>query len=193
MGRPSVADERRLAIVESFINLVAEHGVTGVTLDQVASAAGVQRAVVRHYVGNKDSLVTSSLRTLVDRYTGLIRDRVGNDPFVDTVLDLLFSRKWTHGMGAEDRALNELFRVAMRDTEIRDGLKSAYQLLIDELGNAIRREQPDLTWTVCTERAYAVTCLADHNSTLQQLGMPERFTLSNRRAAEQLIRGIGPA
>lgn len=182
-----MAIERSHTIVDCFIGLVAEHGVINVTLDQVATAAGVQRAVVRHYVGNKDSLVDHALRTLVERYTQLIRDQVGDEPTVEAILDMLFSRQWTHGTSSEDRALDELFQVAVRDSEIRQGLKSAYQLLIDELADAIHRAHAGLPRPECVERAYAVVCLAEHNSTLQKLGMAKRYTTTNRRAAEKIV------
>ncbi|WP_127932319.1 hypothetical protein [Nonomuraea polychroma] len=43
----------------------------------------------------------------------------------------------------EDRAFDELFPEATRDPALRDQLRSAYALLVKELGAAIRRDRPD--------------------------------------------------
>ena len=61
VGRPSVRDERRKQIVDSFIELVAVKGLEHVSLDEVAGKAGVQRAALRHFVGNRDELTAAAI------------------------------------------------------------------------------------------------------------------------------------
>ena len=63
-----VAPERRRQIVDVFIDLVAERGLEGVTVDVVATTAGVQRAAVHHYVGNREDLIAAASEELSRRY-----------------------------------------------------------------------------------------------------------------------------
>ncbi len=58
-GRPvSVeGEDRRAAILDSALNLFAEHGVAGTTIAQIAKQAGVTPAMVHYYFGNREGVV----------------------------------------------------------------------------------------------------------------------------------------
>ncbi len=51
-GRPSRTEERRLEILEAFGRCVARSGLEATTLEDVAREAGLQRAMIRHHVGD---------------------------------------------------------------------------------------------------------------------------------------------
>jgi AcrR family transcriptional regulator len=64
-GRPrSEAADR--AIIDATLDLVAEIGVTALTIEQVATAAGVGKATIYRRWANKDTLVADALITLND-------------------------------------------------------------------------------------------------------------------------------
>lgn len=50
---------RRPQILDAFAACVARYGIDGSTLDRVAEEAGVTRALVRHYLGNRDEVVVA--------------------------------------------------------------------------------------------------------------------------------------
>ncbi|SDQ27075.1 TetR/AcrR family transcriptional regulator [Leucobacter chromiiresistens] len=62
MARPSVADARREQIIEATLATMAQHGISGTTLDRIADAAGMSRGHVRHFVGNRDRLLLDAAR-----------------------------------------------------------------------------------------------------------------------------------
>ncbi|MFI5954925.1 TetR/AcrR family transcriptional regulator [Cryptosporangium sp. NPDC051539] len=184
-GRPTVAATRRQQIVSAFLALVGEKGLATVSLDDIASASGVQRSVMRHYVGNRAQLVRAAAADLVARYTELIRTAVGEEPSAQEAIRYLFSRQWVAANEVEGRAFDELFHEAMRDPDLRLQLRDAYGLLVDELAAAIRRTRPAAP---ADEIAYQIVCLAEHSSTMQQLG----FAPEQAAAAEALaLRLIG--
>ena len=51
MGRKSLANERREQILDAFAIYLRQHGFEGCTLERVAEIAGVQRSIIRHYIG----------------------------------------------------------------------------------------------------------------------------------------------
>lgn len=64
-GRPrSEAADR--AIVEATLDLVAEVGITALTIEQVATAASVGKATIYRRWANKDALLVDALATLND-------------------------------------------------------------------------------------------------------------------------------
>ena len=64
MARPSVKAERTEEILIAFEQCVALYGVEGATLERLASQSGLQRSLVRHYMGNRNELIIA----LVNRF-----------------------------------------------------------------------------------------------------------------------------
>lgn len=59
------ADERRQAILQATLALVATKGFAGVTLRDVAAAVGVAHGLIRHYFGTRDELVAAAFDAAV--------------------------------------------------------------------------------------------------------------------------------
>jgi len=193
VGRPSLAAERRGQVLSAFVDLIAERGLEGVTLDDVAAAANVQRSVIRHYVGNRTDLIRGAVEMLTDRYESLIRARLGASPTVDTALQDLFSFEWARSMQTEDRALSVLMQEAVRDDVTRDRIKAMYQLLIDEIAAAIRIEAAAVSAPKAKQAAYQIVCLAEHNATMQALGFPPDQSRASFRLARRIVSDLTDA
>lgn len=183
VGRPSVATERKAAIVEAFIVAVGEGGLEAVTLDEVASRAGVQRPALRHFVGNRAALVDAALTELTTRYRDVVAGLCGEQPALDPLLDALFSRQWSLGMRAENRAFDALCREALVQEGTRGRVRETYDVLLHELSAALGREYPQARATDVGDVAYAIACLSEHNVFMQQVGYPEGRAAGARRAA----------
>jgi AcrR family transcriptional regulator len=70
-GRRPGAPDTRTAILEAARTSFAEKGFGGTTIRAVASAAGVDAALVHHYFGTKDDLFVAALELPVDPRTAL--------------------------------------------------------------------------------------------------------------------------
>jgi TetR/AcrR family transcriptional regulator, transcriptional repressor of bet genes len=79
---PRVVDheERRWEIVFALWLVIAEHGIEGVSLRQVAAEAGVSMGRIQHYFGTKDALVLAGCTALVDRAHGGYLETADADP-----------------------------------------------------------------------------------------------------------------
>lgn len=186
-GRPSLAADRRHQVLDAFIGLIARRGLEDVTLDDVARGAGVQRSVVRHYVGNRQDLIGAAVEVLVDRYQASIRTALGAQPSLEDLLGYLFSPSWTAGLPAEGRALDVLLQEAARSDSTRQRVLRAYQLLVGEVAAAIGRKHPDLGPETLEDGAYQVVCLAEFNATLQTLGFSSARSAGARAAAADIV------
>jgi len=56
------------AILEATAELIAEKGVDGFTLSEVAQRGGINRALIYHYFHDRDNLVFQAIRDIVQRY-----------------------------------------------------------------------------------------------------------------------------
>jgi AcrR family transcriptional regulator len=187
VGRPSLAVDRRRQVLSAFIDLISERGLERVTLDDVAAAAGVQRSVIRHYVGNRTDLVRDAVEMLADRYGSLVQARLGPTPSVTELVDHLFSADWVTGMAAEDRALDVLLQEAVRDDVTRDRIRVMYQAYVDGIAAAIRAENPSVKATAAKQVAYQVVCLAEHNAMMQRLGLAAGQSKATHHLARRIV------
>ncbi|MFD1880490.1 TetR/AcrR family transcriptional regulator [Paracoccus pacificus] len=67
--RRVAADERRAGLIEATLDCVAEHGLRGTTLREVAARAGVTNGLIRHHFDNKEQLLLAAYRHTIDRLT----------------------------------------------------------------------------------------------------------------------------
>jgi AcrR family transcriptional regulator len=185
-GRPSLAADRRRQVLDAFIELVADSGLEGMTLDDVAARAGVQRSVIRHYVGNRADLVQAAITELTARYTASVRRAVGSEPTSTEIVDFLFGDTWTRTMTTEDQALAVLFQEATRHAGTRRLLRAAYQELLDEVAAAITRDT-GIPPAKAATAAYQIVCLAEQNVDMQTLGFDPHYATDTRRLAHQIV------
>ena len=180
--------ERRRQIVSAFIDLVAERGLERVTLEEVAEAAGVQRAQLRHFIGNREDLVVAAVDELARRYEVSAAEMgVGEEPTIDQLIGLLFSDELSRDQPVETAAFDALRAEASRHPASRGAIVKGYDMLLGQLASALRREYPGAPTARIRDVAYVVLCLVEHNTLLQQLDYPRARQLAARKAARRLV------
>ena len=189
-GRPTVAPQRRTKIVGAFLRLIAQHGLEGVTLDHIAVEAGVQRAAVRHYVGNRQDLIAAAVEELADRYETVVRSAVGYEPEIGDLIETLFGESWVTDMPTEDSAFDVLLQEATRNANTSPHIRRAYDILINELEQALLRASPDAARDALRDVAYSIACLVEHNVLMQHLGYPRARSDGARAAAHHISRTL---
>ncbi|WP_211697143.1 TetR/AcrR family transcriptional regulator [Mycobacterium spongiae] len=186
-GRPSVAGERRAAIIEAHIQLISEQGSPTVPMADIAERAGVARTAISHFVGDHKALRVATIHELGRRYELAIRDAVGPDPTPENIIDLLFSRAWTTHRSTDDRAFDLLQATASRHPETRKAVRDAYALLVDELAAAITRNSKTSPQRAAAI-AYAIVCLSESNTVLLDVGFPEHHSRDAAGLARSMLK-----
>ena len=69
----------RNAILGATSQLIAEKGVDGFSISEVAQRGKINRALIYHYFQNRDNLVFETIRFIVQRYEAM-NDGAGTDP-----------------------------------------------------------------------------------------------------------------
>jgi AcrR family transcriptional regulator len=189
-GRPSLLVQRRGEIVDAFIRLVALKGLEGVTLDDIAADAQLQRSSVRHFVGNRRELVAAAIVELTGRYAHGFREGLSGASGIDDLITLAFSRSWLAKTGDDAVAFAALIEEATRSPDLVGELRGAYDAILTEVQAPIRRDYPDATSAQIRETAYAILCLIEHNTFMQRLGYPIALSRGVARAAREMVRGL---
>jgi TetR/AcrR family transcriptional repressor of bet genes len=188
VGRPSLARERRGQIVAAFLDLVAERGLERVTLDDVAKAAGVKRAALRHFVGNREELIVAAIDELILRYEAQVD--WDEESTADELITAMFGSETTRDHPVEYEAWNSLLAEAVRRPATRGPIIKAYDRHFGMLAAALRCEYPNAPMARIRDAAYVIVCLVEQNNVFQQLGYPLARQLAARNAARRLAHAV---
>lgn len=189
MARPSIAAERRTQIIEATIRTLAEHGAKSASLDRIADTAGMSRGHIRHFVGNRDTLLRDAARTVFfhpDGSPSILPE--GTETFVAAV-DYLFGAEFT-ASDPENRVVLALVDISHSNEEIAGIIADAYARTRDRLAELLAADYPDTAAEVRTNVADGSLTIALGNVFLGEFDTNPERTASARRAADLLTRAL---
>ncbi|MDQ0324158.1 AcrR family transcriptional regulator [Rhodopseudomonas julia] len=67
--RRATQDERRHALIQATLDLIAEKGLKGITVREVAARAGVTNGLIRHYFSGKTQLIEAAYQSVMEGMT----------------------------------------------------------------------------------------------------------------------------
>ncbi len=189
MPRKSLSEERTAQILDAMERCVAQLGLAGTSLEQVAQEAGVKRSILRHYVGNRDELILAMAHRLTDRYREQLRqlsDYVGDVRRVDRLVDALFVP--TSDQSSQDVVLVEaLIAASEDDDEIRSLMTALTEETIEAVRGVLRFEYPDSSARTLWEVAYGVVGVYFNYESLHPLTLPRRHRSAAMACVRRLI------
>jgi AcrR family transcriptional regulator len=185
MGRKSLAEERRAAILDAFERCIARYGID-VPLERIAEEAGVQRSLIRHYLGNREEVVDQLIVRIAAEYPQQITACLATAPTADAVLDYLFGA--TVGATNWDALITAVVNTAQdRFPQAKQRVTQMMQTIIDHVAARLEEFFPQAPAALCYEVAYGVLCLVQTNESMVWLGLDRRHTGLARANAEMLI------
>jgi AcrR family transcriptional regulator len=188
MGRPSLAAQRREQILDAVTQCIGEFGIEATTLERVAEASGFSRGHIRHYLGNRDDLLTHFQQRLSTRYVERMReicDTTEPGRKGAALVRFLFGKEW--GPGQDSAAINALLWAAGHDETVRSGLRATYLAMERTVAKGLRLDFPDVPAAECASTAYALLCLAFGHSSLLELSYPAARQRTAAAVAQQLL------
>lgn len=187
MARPSVAVERREQIIEATMTTIAEHGVSGATLDRIADTAGMSRGHVRHFVGNRDRLLLDTAITVFADATGEPGSILPADvDDIASALDFLFGVEFL-SPDRENAVVLGLVELSRTTPEIADVLTTSYTATRTQLAELVAHAHPDTSDAACLTVAYGVLTCALGSVFLGDFDADPARMAHSRAAAEALL------
>jgi AcrR family transcriptional regulator len=153
-GRRPGAPDTRSAILSAARTSFADKGFAGTTIRGIASAAGVDAALVHHYFGTKDDLFVAALELPVDPRAALAPAlAAGPDGAAERVLRIF--------VGVWDDPANTPVFVAMARTLLdpsashlmRDGF---LPVVLQPVGRALGLDEPELRMSLVASQMLGI-------------------------------------
>jgi AcrR family transcriptional regulator len=182
----------RGALLDATIDVLVDHGYSGLTTTMVCERAGVTRGAQAHYFATKADLVVQALSHLTDRLVAdLVSKPLGVADGPEKQYTVLLNRLWEIYTGPVSQALLELFVAARTDPELNRHLVQFDAAVMATLADASQRVAPELV-----DRPEYVTMMTTSIATIRGLRML-RSVASERAvrrmwppAREQLLHGL---
>lgn len=186
MPRPSLADVRRPQILEAYERCLVRYGAEATTLDRIAKEAGVTRALVRHYLGNRrevDRALVAQVRgTYVAWFLNLTVDLPVKERLT-RILDALFAEV----SAGPSQVVDALFGLSAEDPALRDDLREMYLELEHLLDSELASARPDANPSRRRGVAYGILCLVGMHRSLVDVGFPSERGSMARTCAQELV------
>jgi AcrR family transcriptional regulator len=134
-------DRRREELMAAALELFGKRDAEGVSIDDVASAAGASRALVYHYFGGKQELYVAALRSAATQLTALIEPPATGQPIERLAVSL---RRYFDFVEDHAAGFVALLRggPANRSGEVGQIIDGVRQQLLDVLLREIPIERP---------------------------------------------------
>jgi AcrR family transcriptional regulator len=127
----SVGDERRRTLIEAAYHLIAERGIGGLRIRDVAAEVGVNNATLHYYFPTKESLILGVVKTLGRQFATTHESEAGNEGAEERKAETPRERMQgyftdlayqLHATPERFIVMNELYLHAQRDPEIARAL-----------------------------------------------------------------------
>lgn len=192
MGRPDLTETRTAEILDAFARCVAHYGLEGSSLERVAKEAGVQRSLLRHYVGNREDLILSLAQRVVAGYEehlqAFVEVTTGGDRGAQ-VLDYLFEAgpsESTEGLLVVEALIAE----GASNPAVGELMTGYIDKLVRTIAAQLRHTAPDAGRAACWSVAYGLVSLCFNDQSLRPLGLPPKYAKSARDCAERLLASL---
>ena len=191
MGRPSLKKARFNEILDAFEICVAQYGLTGATLEQVADQAGLARPLIRHHVGNRDDLVNALVKRYLinsDQYLQQLVADLPESGRLTAFIDRLFSAQF------HDRnfvLLTEaLVAAAANHSGLAAKIKNSIDAVIDVIESEVKAEFKTIKLKQSKMIATGILGIYFNVDSLSLLGDIEEIRANSKLAVLQLLAGI---
>lgn len=188
MPRPSKKAERTEEILQAFERCVARYGLEGSSLERIAAEAGLQRSLVRHFVGNRDDLVLMLTdRVIVQsdlQWQGFL-EMLPPDAPIPALLQGLFHAESSDP--AYVLVIESLIFAAGQNPEIQNRLQPWLERFNKDITELLQNQYPAAADADLAAVAFGIISLYFNLDSLAPLGMNQKYREPAIAAAKRLV------
>lgn len=192
MPRPSLKDHRSEQILDAYLSCVARFGLDGATQERIAKLAGVKRPLLRHYLGNRDEMV-SALGEHVVRSFAASGDMLGA-----VLAEVESASELVELLYAEDVETDPRLMLAWQaltvavdeHPEMRQPLLDSLQRFLDIIEAVLRRLAPEAPEALVRAVTMGIAAPYANFDAMAPLNPPETWRDDLKAAAQILAKSL---
>ncbi|MER5886267.1 TetR/AcrR family transcriptional regulator [Streptomyces sp. NPDC001941] len=173
--RDRTTRDRKTAILEAAARVIAQRGVRGLRIEQLAGEAGVSKALVYYHFGDRARLLRHTLALVGERAERYTRGPAGPDAGRDRLRELedrlLLEFRDAPAVRENSTVWGELRAGAVFEPELREGLARASREWTEEVAGLLGRVAPGAPHERLTGAAERLTVLVEGLSTRWLIGV----------------------
>ncbi len=188
MPRPSLKDQRSQEILDAYLTCVARFGLEGATQERIAEEAGVKRPLLRHYLGNKDEMITALADHTIAGFAASLEGLRHALPEAATPYDLV-DMLFTEDVGTDPRlmlAYQALVTAVPVRPDLRQGLMDSLMDFFDVIEAILRRAAPSAPDTSIRAVTQGISAIFVSMDALSPLDPPKTWRAELKQAAALL-------
>lgn len=195
MPRPSLKDKRQVQILDAFVRVAARHGIEGATQALIAAEAGVQRPILRHYLGNKEEMVEALFDHVLTRYQQMLVEFDALLPKQITGAHLVSGLFAPYDSMDTELALvfQAMAAYAPADAALSTAMVNNYGQFYDILADRLRRAYPHANPEDCSAAARGIGAMYLEQDSTGQMAPPATWRAQRERAAMMLVNALAGA
>jgi len=189
VGRPSVKQQRTEEILDAFARCIVRYGLGGSTLERIAAEAGMQRTILRHYIGNRDELIAAFGARIEREFmeaTDALFTWLPDTNRLESLVEALFDPSLRSS--SQDLAIAQaLISASDLYPDIGAGLRS-WMLKFDRLvGKELSTQYPGAKPSAIAAVSFGLLSIYFSVDAFGPLQLPDQFSKSAKQAAWRLI------
>ncbi|MCL6268617.1 TetR/AcrR family transcriptional regulator [Sansalvadorimonas sp. 2012CJ34-2] len=188
MPRPSLKEERTEQVLQAFQKCVARYGLDGSSLERIAEESGLQRSLVRHFVGNRTDLVHSLAARVIeqsDLQWQLLIEQLPETNAVDTLLQCLFFYK--DEQPETMLIVSSLISAAVRDDVLKKAMQKWFQQFVGDIEKILQRDFSTASKEDIHNTAFGIVSLYLNLDSLTPLDLDDHYRPPAHKAATKLV------
>ena len=188
MARPSKKAERTEQVLQAFQRCVARYGLEGSSLERIAEESGLQRSLVRHFVGNRSDLIQRLAARVVEQSDQQWQELMASLPeneATSALLEILFDYQ-----GSDPEMLmviESLLFASARDPYLKELMQDWFLRFTDDVVSILQRDFPSASKADLQAVGFGVVSIYFNLDSMTPLGLIETYRLPARQAAEKLV------
>ena len=191
MGRKSLAVKRREDILDAFERCILERGIEGTSFQHIAQVLGMDRKMISHYFGNREALVEAMTQRIDGDFNSHMNEALVNLEASASVLELVEAFYSQQKLTERTEILwAEISAYATRSEAVRDRLRQSYDKMFASIGEALKRDHPNVPKKQLQTAAYIVATLLDRSSMFEWIGVKGSPIQSAKAAIEKVLESL---
>ncbi len=188
MPRPSLKTQRREQIIDAAMSCVAQHGISGLTLERVAEIAGIARPLIRHNVGNREQLVEAVTNHFIESSNEKMNAMIHHQSeklTLTTTINYLFDVE-----NSDTRLMlvaEALIAESANDKRVAQVIRQWLSDFVERLEVLASKEFPEASKEMCSTVATGITGIYFTVDSMKPIGGLSEFTNASKKAALMLL------